>query len=154
MNSKFKKGDQVTIINNDLIYIFYSVMFAKMGFKNTQYNPEPINTHGPWTVFTDPELHINGTDGWLVPIQNSVGKQCLIGEEGLRLVDAHIDEQTGSKQTTFVVTLLFQHRNGDFAMTSQKVLAADMAQAFGLVYEISKDEYEDMALTSKTVVKV
>ena len=150
--SKFKKGDQVTIIDDDLIYTIYRDMFAKMDFKNTQCNPEPINTHGPWTVFAEPELHINGIDGWLVPIQNSVGEQCLIGEGGL--VDTIEYQRSGGEPTTFVVTLLWMHRNGDFAMTSQKVLAVDMAHAFGIAYEISKDEYEDMALTSKTVVEV
>lgn len=152
--SKFRKGDQVRIENIGYIYMTYSDMFGKMGFKNTKYNPEPTDLDGPWTVFADPELHIRATDGWLVPIQNSVGEQCLIAEAGLELVDTIEYQRTDTQPTTFVVTLLWMHRNGDFALTSKKVLAVDMAHAFGIAYEISKDEYEDMALTSKTVVEV
>lgn len=150
--SKFKKGDQVRIEYVGYIYTTYSDMFTKMGFNNIQYNSDPTDINGPWTVFANPELHPNGTGGWLVPIENSAGDQCLIGEKGL--VDTIEYQRTGTQLTTFVVTLLWMHRNGDFAIDSQKVVAVDMAQAFGLAYEISKDEYKDMALTSKTVIEV
>lgn len=148
--NKFKKGDQVRIEDIGYIYRIYIDMFTEMGFNKIKYNSEPTDVDGPWTVFADPKLHPNGYNGWLVPIENSAGEQCLINERGLKLIDT----RSGGEPTTFVVTLLWMHRTGDFALTSKKVLAVDMAQAFGIAYEISKDEYLDMALTSKTVVEV
>jgi hypothetical protein len=81
INSKFKIGDSVRIINDGNIYTTYYRMFSKLGFKDTELNA--TLPYGIGKVFGI-DVHENNSNDILIAIRDEYGNECLIDECGLK----------------------------------------------------------------------
>lgn len=81
INSKFKIGDSVRIINDGKIYTTYYRMFSKLGFKDTELNA--TLPYGIGKVFGI-DVHELDSNDILIAIRDEYGNECLIDECGLK----------------------------------------------------------------------
>jgi hypothetical protein len=84
MKQKIKVGDRVEVVNPNNTYSIYGSMFIKMGFTNTEDN-NSWEKGEVGIVFAVDKHPV--TDVTLIAIRHSDGREVLMGEEGVELIE-------------------------------------------------------------------